>query len=325
MRILMMKNNPWDEIEDSTNKIDFNAIIADKESVLDFYWAKDYYGQLLFILHTNSDIIINEKIPNLNGLTINVGSLKEKKQLVLTLQDISNADLFYIICSDLINTTKQLNDELIAIKKILKRLSQWQYFLKNNNKQIDKNQLKGLIGELYLFKKLLSNFSIYEVLNFWKAPLGSVHDFELLNSTLEVKTKSSVNSITISSFEQMFSELENLFLFVVTLNESSKTSLDSFNIYDLIFDIKKLINFDDIDSCERLDNLLFAYGFIELEEYKELYFSIIHDEIYHVCDDFPRIMSKPNGVDDLTYKINLEKCKDYIVIDVIEKIRGKIK
>ena len=320
-----MKNIPWDEIEDSTNKIDFNAIIADKESVLDFYWAKDYYGQLLFILHTNSDIIINEKIPKLNGLTINVSSLKEKKQLVLTLQDISNADLFYIICSDLINTTKQLNDELIAIKKILKRLSQWQYFLKNNNKQIDKNQLKGLIGELHLFKKLLTNFSIDEVLNFWKAPLGSVHDFELLNSTLEVKTKSSVNSITISSFEQMFSELENLFLFVVTLNESSKTSLDSFNIYDLIFDIKKLINFDDIDSCERLDNLLFAYGFIELEEYKELYFSIIHDEIYHVCDDFPRIMSKPNGVDDLTYKINLEKCKDYIVIDVIEKMRGKIK
>ena len=258
-----MKNNPWDEIEDSTNKIDFNAIIADKESVLDFYWAKDYYGHLLFILHTNSDIIINEKIPNLNGLTINVGSLKEKKQLVLTLQDISNADLFYIICSDLMNPTKQLNDELIAIKKILKRLSQWQYFLKNNHKQIDKNQLKGLIGELYLFKKLLTNFSIDEVLNFWKAPLGSVHDFELLNSTLEVKTKSSVNSITISSFEQMFSELENLFLFVVTLNESSKTSLDSFNIYDLIFDIKKLINFDDIDSCERLDNLLFAYGFIE--------------------------------------------------------------
>ena len=320
-----MKNNPWDEIEDSTNKIDFNAIIADKESVLDFYWAKDYYGQLLFILHTNSDIIINEKIPKLNGLTINVGSLKEKKQLVLTLQDISNTDLFYIICSDLINTTKQLNDELIEIKKILKILSQWQYFLKNNNKQIDKNQLKGLIGELYLFKKLLTNFSIDEVLNFWKAPLGSVHDFELLNSTLEVKTKSSVNSITISSFEQMFSELDNLFLFVVTLNESSKTSLDSFNIYDLIFDIKKLINIDDIDSCERLDNLLFAYGFIELEEYKELYFSIIHDEIYHVCDDFPRIMSKPNGVDDLTYKINLEKCKDYIVVDVIEKIRGKLK
>lgn len=320
-----MKNNPWDEIEDSTNKIDFNAIIADKESVLDFYWAKDYYGYLLFVLHTNSDIIINEKIPNLNGLTINVGSLKEKKQLVLTLQDISNADLFYIICSDLMNTTKQLNDELIAIKKILKRLSQWQYFLKNNHKQIDKNQLKGLIGELYLFKKLLINFSIDEVLNFWKAPLGSVHDFELLNSTLEVKTKSSVNSITISSFEQMFSELDNLFLFVVTLNESSKTSLDSFNIYDLIFDIKKLINIDDIDSCERLDNLLFAYGFIELEEYKELYFSIIHDEIYHVRDDFPRIISKPNGIVDLTYKINLEKCKDYIVVDVIEKIRGKLK
>ena len=63
----------------------------------------------------------------------------------------------------------------------------------------------------------------------------------------------------------------------------------------------------------------------DLEEYKELYFSIIHDEIYHVRDDFPRIISKPNGIVDLTYKINLEKCKDYIVVDVIEKIRGKLK
>lgn len=318
-----MKNNPWDDIADSKNKIDFNAIIAEKESVLDFYWAKDYYGHLLFILHTNSDIIINEKIPNLNGLTINVGNLKEKKQLVLTLQDISYVDLFYIICVDLIDTIKQINDEFVAVKRILKRLVQWQYFLKNNRKQIDKNQLKGLIGELHLFKKLLANFTSDEVLNFWKAPLGSVHDFELLNNTLEVKTKSSVNCITISSYEQMFSELDNLFLFVVTLNESSKTSLDSFNIYDLIFDIKKLINFDDIDNCERLDNLLFAYGFIELEEYKELYFSIIHDEVYHVREDFPRIILKPNGVEDLTYKINLEKCKDFIIINAINKIRGE--
>ena len=55
-----MKNNPWDEIEDSTNKIDFNAIIADKESVLDFYWAKDYYGHLLFVFHTTSATMINE-------------------------------------------------------------------------------------------------------------------------------------------------------------------------------------------------------------------------------------------------------------------------
>ena len=86
-----MKNNPWDEIEDSTNKIDFNAIIADKESVLDFYWAKDYYGHLLFVLHTNSDIIINEKIPNLkfinqrNNFSVKPNttiSMKELQELV---------------------------------------------------------------------------------------------------------------------------------------------------------------------------------------------------------------------------------------------------
>lgn len=321
-----MNNNPWEKISDSTNKIDFNAIPSDGESIVDFYWAKDYYGNFLFIIHANSEMIINEKIPSLNGLSINAGSLEDKKQLVLKLQDSTNIDLFYILCKDLINTTKNVTDELIAIKKILKRLSQWQYFLKNNRKQIDKNQLKGLIGELYLFKKLLlSSFSADDVLNFWKAPLGSVHDFELSNSTLEVKTKSSVNSITISSYEQMFTELDNLYLFVVTLNESSKNSINSFNIYSLISEIKELLNSDDIENCERLDNLLFAYGFIELEEYKELYFNIIHDEIYGVDDSFPKISLKPDGIENLTYRINLDKCKDFILTNGLSKIKGDMK
>lgn len=321
-----MNNNPWNEINDSTNKIDFNAIIADRKSVLDFYWAKDYYGHLLFIIHTNSDIIINEKIPSLNGLKINVGNLEEKRQLVLTLQDTSNIDLFYILCKDLINTAKNVKDELIAIRRILKRLTQWQYFLKNNRKHIDKNQLKGLIGELHLLKKLLIfGFNVNDVLSFWKAPVGSIHDFELSNSTLEVKTKSSVNSITISSYEQMFTELETLYLFVVTLNESSKRSIDSFTIYDLIHNIKELINNDDIESCEKLDNLLFAYGFIELKEYEELYFNIIHDEMYNVTNSFPKISSKPDGIENLTYRINLDKCKSFIIADSINILKGDIK
>lgn len=321
-----MNNNPWEKIADSTNKIDFNAIPSDDKSIVDFYWAKDYYGHFLFIIHTNSEMIINEKIPSLNGLSINTGSLEDKKQLVLKLQDSTNIDLFYILCKDLINTTKKVAEELIAIKKILKRLSQWQYFLKNNRKQIDKNQLKGLIGELYLFKKLLlCNFSADDVLNFWKAPLGSIHDFELLNSTLEIKTKSSVNSITISSYEQMFTELDNLYLFVVTLNESSKNSIDSFNIFDLILEIKVIIGNDYIEACDMLDNLLFAYGFVELKEYEELYFNIIHDEIYYVEDSFPKIALKPDGIENLTYRINLDKCKDYIITDGLTKIKGDMK
>jgi len=319
----MKNNNPWDSVKEPLSSIDVNAILADKDNLLEFYWAKDSIGNLLFILHTSSSIIIKQKIPSLNGIDISIGSIEDTNQLILTLSEKEDKDIFYSLCLDLLKSTKNINDESLAIKSILKRLEKWQYFLKSGRKIIDKKQLKGLIGELHLIKKyLLAQFATKDVLDFWKAPLQSVQDFELNNMTVEVKTKSSVNSITISSYEQLFTQLDYLYLFVVTLTESTKNISESFNIYDIIDEIKKLIGEDNLMLIENFNNLLMHYGFVELIEYEDLYFIISFDEFYEVTDKFPKIIDIPDGIEKLNYKINLDTCRSFLVEENIFNIIG---
>lgn len=319
-----MKNNPWDNIKISKKDNRVTGILADTSNILEFYWAKDIVGNLLLIVSATSEISINQKIPQLNGIDIQIDKYEKNNQLVFRLLSKNDIDIFYTLCNDLIHSTKQVKNEVYAIQIILKRLEQWQYFLKSDRKLIDKKQLKGLIGELYLIKKyLLANYNAEEVLAFWKAPLQSVQDFELNNMTIEVKTKSSVNSITISSYEQLFTELDNLYLFVVTLSDSTKNTNHSINIYNIIKDIKELIGVDNLLLIENFSNLLMQYGFIELLEYEDLYFIISSDEFYEVAQDFPKIIDIPDGIEKLNYKINLDTCKKFLVEENIFNIKGR--
>lgn len=309
----MMNSSPWDKIDIANNNKILNGFLAYKNASIEFYWAKDILGNFLFVVHTKSQIEI-ENILNIQGIDIKIFSLKDKNQLVLKLLSKDDKDIFYILCKDILNSTKSIIDERITVRNILKRLEKWQYFLKNKKKLINKIALKGLIGELYFFKKyILSNFDIQEALEFWKAPLDFVHDFEISNITVEVKSKSSTNSITISSYEQMFTELDKLYLFVVSMNESTKKVLNSINIYDIIDEVKELIYNHNPLLIDKFEILLLNYGFIPLDEYKEIYFVIVSDEFYEVRDNFPKIDSIPNGVEKLTYKINLDICKEFLV------------
>ena len=309
----MMKSNPWNNIERSESNIRLNGILADKSHLLEFYWAKDSFGNLLFVLNAASEIIVNSKIPQLNGIEISIGKHDRNNQLVFTLASEEDKYMFHTLCKDLIESTKDMKDEEYAIKTVLKRLEKWQYFLKSRRKIIDKRQLKGLIGELlFLEHYLLKNYDAEDALTFWRAPLQSVQDFEFSSFAVEVKTKSSVNSITISAYEQLFSELDHLLLYVATLNDSTDKTPEAFNIYDLIDKIRDDIKTKNSILEEKFNNLLVHYGFIGLEEYREYYFLFITDEFYEVTEDFPKISTLPDGVESLTYRINLDKCKAFL-------------
>lgn len=319
-----MKNNPWQNIKPSNNKNLINGILADKNHLLEFYWAKDILGNFLFVITASSKIILTAEIPKLHGIDITVGESESSNQLVFTLVSKEDKEIFYTLCSDLIDSTKSLQSEDYAITAVMQRLEKWQYFLRNRRKPIDKKQLKGLIGELVFLKEyLLVNYSAEEALTFWKAPLQSVHDFELSSFSVEVKTKSSVNTVRISSYEQLFSELEHLLLYVVTLNESSSSTPKAFNIDKLVEEIKVIL--ENALYRERFENLLMQYGYVGGEEYKKHWFVVVADEFYEVSKGFPRINKIPDGVEDLTYRINLEKCKNYKAEENILKKAGLTK
>lgn len=312
-----MMNNPWNNLKKPINSHSYSAILCDKDSVLKFYWAKDFYENKIFLLQLSDNF---QKIKNLDdilGIKIIFEKINNIQQVSFVLTDIGNDDMFYLICNDLLERTKNLVDEQKAIDILFNRLDSWRKFLKSKRKIFDKRGLIGLIAELYFLKnELFPKFGIKQSLDFWKAPIQEKQDFIIHDITIEIKTKSTQNKITISSFEQLNTELNNLYIYVVTITESSQSILNSINALQYIENIKREIATQDIESLLEFEKLLFEYGYFNNPEFEQLSFFIGEKSIYKVENDFPKISSIQSGIESLTYKINLDSCQKYEVANI---------
>lgn len=311
----MKQNNPWSKIQPPKESSNFNGFLASKDSLFEFYWAIDNYNNNLLVLNIENELFI-PSAPNLNGIEIIIGKKiieTSKKQIIFKLLSKKNIDIFFILCSDLISCTENHLFKKDAIEILFQRLKTWQLFLKNNNKILDKRELIGLLGELYfMYNYSFKFFSIEQSLNFWKAPLKtSFQDYEIDTLSIEVKTLSN-NKITISSFEQLNKSVGDLFLYCIEINESINKNNDAITIFDMIESIRKSIEINNLTLVNKFDTLLINYGFFPIDDYKNLYFIIKKDYFYRVFKNFPKIDKKPNGIEGLTYKINLDYCNEYI-------------
>lgn len=310
-------NNPWNNLKKPVNSQSYTAILCNKDSILRFYWAKDFYENKIFLLQLSDNIQEIKKPDDILGIKIIFEKINNIQQLSFVLTDIENDDMFYLICKDLLEKTKNLVDEQKAIDVLLNRIDSWRKFLKSKRKILDKRGLIGLLAELYFLKnELFPKFGIKQSLNFWKAPIQEKQDFIVHNIAIEIKTKNTQNKITISSFEQLNSELENLYIYVITITESSQNILNSINVLQYIENIKKQIAAQDIELLIKFEKLLFEYGYFNNPDFEELYFFIGEKSIYKVEDDFPKISSIQSGIESLTYKINLDSCQKYEVANI---------
>lgn len=231
-------------------------------------------------------------------------------KFIISLLNTKYSDIFLILCSDLLNvlSSKAQNEKEILIK-LNKRLDYWRQFLKRS--RIDKLSAEaeiGLIGELLLLKILLSKNSHLDLIDHWKGPLGSTHDFIGNDTAVEVKTSTVKQKrfVKISSEFQLDTEhSQKLFLAHIEINETIK-SINSFNLASLVFDIKKIIN---LDMYPVFDGLLACVGFrgADAHFYDKKQFSLVEMMFYSVIEGFPRLINEdlsPN-ISDVQYKLNL--------------------
>jgi hypothetical protein len=299
----MNTNSKWDTL-DIPPQGKLSAILADKGNTLKYSWAKNHSGEKILLVEGKLQKHFNTS--GFNFKYIDIIPFKDGIQIILK-NDI-HTEIFENLCKDLISTTKGINSEQTAINSLLLRIKKWQKLLSSLNRYLDKNFLKGLVGELLFIKKLLEHFDRREVLDFWKSPTEeSVHDFIVNDMAIEIKTKTSKNIINISSYEQMFTELPKLFLYVYTISESDRNK--GFNIYDIIEKIKEVLA--DEYLVFYFERLLVDYGFVSLKEYNEIYFNEIKEETFEVRDGFPKVTKNSEAIVNLKYSIKLDKIEEF--------------
>lgn len=230
-----------------------------------------------------------------------------KMALSFSLLDNSYESLFLIFCNDIITICEKAGSD----QAIVCAITRWKYwkemFGKRKQTILDKQEIKGLIGELLILKEcLLSKWGEERAVQAWMGPLLGHKDFEIDNTWYEVKSvNENAIQVKISSFEQLESE-EKGHLVVVRLEDTSTVAENSVNINKLVLEIISLIS--DVENLNVLQTKLDNIGYSFDEEYTSWNFLYKGRQSYYVDDKFPRIRKKDvdNAIGNAQYTILLD-------------------
>jgi hypothetical protein len=307
--------NPWKAIK--VPKEDLSARRIDHQHPLDVFWAKDKLGRYLFLCNLTDDCKLPKKFPSLTG--IEVTSIIETKQLVLSLKNPSDWELFYSLCNDIISATRSLKRSAV-VPVIFRRIERWREFLKKDREKIlPEKIIKGLIGELvYLKYHVAKKFNTAQAVDFWTGPEGSPQDFNIHDVAIEVKCQigTSTPKVKISSAEQLCTQLSELFLLVVTLGKTEPLAKDSLSLPFLIDIIKEDLEVSGASQqLEKFQDILLNLGYVYCEDYLTYSYLISSKIFFEVKGDFPliKLSNIPSGISNVTYDLALANCEPFII------------
>ena len=311
-------SNPWETINVPVR--DVNAKRVDENHVLDLFWAKDHTERYLFVCEADIELLASVKPPILKGVEIVITGLESGQssaRLIMILNDRTEWEIFYSLCMDLIQSTQCITSQSSALQIFLRRLLRWQEFLKEyKSKHLSEEKIKGLIGELLFIKDYLEPaFGISQAIQFWQGPDGLPQDFNVNNTAIEIKCQSGVSKplIKISSADQLSTQLQELFLGVFTLGNSSEKKTGSFNLPDLVSCIRTKLRNERSSQLERFNDLLYSTGYMDLESYKNFNYLLADTFFFLVSEGFPRLVTKDLKlrIAQVKYTIHLDACMKF--------------
>jgi hypothetical protein len=317
--------DPWLAINKPSG-LKVNAKRASDSHPFNFFWAMDIDGHCLFIFEYDNKLELKEIKPKLNGISIiefePEGS--DKKRLILSLKQSEHREIFFRLCTDVLEATQECKDEASALHVMLSRTWRWHQLLRGERDgRLSPEAQKGLIGELeYLTAIALSHFSPAEAMNFWEGPSGLPKDFVIGDYAVEVKARRGAARpfVSISSEHQLDQAgFKSLYLYVVDLAPAAVSDGGSFNLNDYVDQAYQRIYDKDPGAVELFETKLLEVGYHKDDDYTDRYWILLGTQTYLVHGYFPRVVDAdlPTGVTDVSYKIDLGEVQDYFV-DVTE-------
>lgn len=328
----------WDSINDeSRNKSDITSSQVSRRiptnGLFDVFLATDTRKNVRLLhvrLEHENDIAI-DKLPSHRGLKINtsvasIANIHNALFLTFTQSILNTNNIFELVISDLCDKIVILQDKKDLFSTIVSTLSEWEFFFeKQEHELMSLERQKGLVGELYFLKDyLFHNYSHAEAIQFWTAPNGTNHDFQISDKAIELKTTSGKQhkKFTISSEKQLDNTgLNNLYLSLYSVNLHH--NMPDKTLPALINNIYSQIK-DDSVATFLFQIKLTKYGY--LEGYEEKYltgYSLSEIRFFEVKEGFPRLLGRnlPDGVGDLKYSVAVAACTPFeIKTDILNYI-----
>lgn len=242
----------------------------------------------------------------------------DKNILIFKLLNFEHKDIFAVLCEDLIASISEETNEKRIIHEVLNRFEKWKsLFNKIGLQGLTPEEQRGLFGELYFLRKFLQTNNDYvAVVSTWIGTEKQIRDFQSSSWAVEVKTTHGNNhqKVHISSERQLdTSNLENLFLYHISLEQQQNSGETLNDIVDSITDILR----DETIALNKFKSKIYEAGYFDLQRnlYETIGYQIRQDVFYKVENDFPRIEENDIriGVGDVKYSIILSQCASFSI------------
>ncbi len=236
----------------------------------------------------------------------------QKLALKFDLLDDAYKSMFMIFCKDIIVVCERAGSEM-AISNALTRWKYWkEMFGKKKSSILDKQEIKGLIGELIELKDhFIRDYGENVAVQSWMGPLLGHKDFEVDDTWYEVKAVAeNAVQVNISSLEQLESEVDG-HLVIIRLEDASVTSALAVNLNQMVLKVANEIH--DPETLDlfrtRLDNM----GYAPDEEYDNFNFVFKGRQSYSVTEKFPRLTRSgvSESIGNAKYTILLNGISDF--------------
>ena len=267
-------------------------------------------GKMSMILTENGK---EERVKSSKLIDVHLKRREDRKlALSFDLQDMAYAPMFTVFCKDMIIVCERAGRDM-AISSALIRWKYWkEMFGKKRSQLLDKQEIKGLMGELYELKnRLIPAHGYCEAVKSWMGPLLGHKDFEINNTWYEVKTvNDGAAQIIISSLEQLESDIEG-HLIVVRVDETSENNERALNLNKLVLQITDIIEDPEVLEVFRikLDNI----GYSVDPEYDSFNFIFKGSDTYTINDEFPRLRRRDvnDAIGNVKYTIMISGIADF--------------
>lgn len=253
------------------------------------------------------------------SLTIEKDTDRPGRQMVLlTLSDSSQSDLFGVVCEDLIAQIADETDHQTVLTTLQNRLEQWTILFENMSPGgLSAEKQQGLFGELWFLNYWLdAGADPAHCLTAWSGPAGSIHDFQLSDRAVEIKTTSAVNpqSIRISNERQLDdSGLSHLWLWFLMLDVRPTGGQSLNKLIDTLLD--RLNASALLQNQFRLKLYQAGYQPVQRHLYDLPTYMLRSEQVFRISEGFPRLRpdNLPVGVSAVRYAVALTACQPFVV------------
>lgn len=290
------------------------SIRIDSKCLPDLFLGLNSENRRSLILKLPRDYTPDFQSSQKQNLSLNLYS--ETGWVLLTLLDDQYFDLFDDLILSIYNKIHLMSSARLYVTEFLKTFYKWsEFFQENQTQSLSDETVRGLFGELLVLNELLvisRSTEINDVLNSWKGPYDTNHDFVNDSFDIEVKTRfDSVPNINISSEYQLQPEAgKGLTLHVVNI-KSDMTN--GFSLSDLVMNVREAVVLKLGDYTIVLRGLSQkGLNFKTLVKYEHLRFTPIKITTFDCChDDFPRLIRSnlAAAVSAVSYKLNVNELR----------------